>query len=349
MATTAATTTFSLFLLLTVSLHTAAGRPSPYLSKTSMFPNYQKMMATFKIFIYPPNAPINFTIPALSLFYNSLLSSHLATSNPEEAHLFFVPFAPQSTRSLDRVVAGIRAAHPYWDRSLGADHFYLSCDGVGASSSRNVVELKKNSVQISCFPSPADKFIPHKDVTLPPLSLARRLPPAPENKTVKFVGYYRRSGSLMGSELINGLKNDTKFLIESEPSDETIYIKRLKTSKFCLYVLDEEMEGFPEALAHGCVPVVITDRPIQDLPFMDVLRWQDIALFVGTRSGVEGLKRVLSHTCGERYEMMRSSGVAAAQHFVWNASPKPYDAFNMLMYQLWLRRHAIRYARWQIA
>lgn len=151
-----------------------------------------------------------------------------------------------------------------------------------------------------------------------------------------------------GSDLIRSLRDDPQFLIESEPSDQSVYIEKIRSSKFCLFAYEEgEVELLGVALAHGCVPVVITDRPIQDLPLMDVIRWSEIALFVGARVAHEELKRVLIRTCDSGgYEKMRRLGVAAAHHFSWNESPQPYDAFHMVMYQLWLRRHAIGYARW---
>ncbi|GAB4827497.1 hypothetical protein Ancab_034380 [Ancistrocladus abbreviatus] len=350
------TTVFSL-LILFLSLQTAAAaaaadHPSPYLSPTTLFQNYQKMLNNFKIFIYPQNTPVNFTNPILNLFYGSLLSSPFRTSDPEEAHLFFVPFPPnQSPRSLARLIADLRATYPYWQRTLGADHFYLSCEGVRPSSSRNVVELKKNAVQISCLPSRSGAFIPHKDITFPPLIHAppHLLPPKEKiSRTLKYVGYYRSSSSsTAGWGIIGSLISDSEFLIESEPSDQWTQVRRVESSKFCLFTYDGTLSGVGEALKYGCVPVVITDRPIQDLPFMDLLRWQDLALFVGSSNGDEELKHVLHDTSEERYERMRGLGMTAAQHFVWNASPQPLDAFHMLMYQLWFRRHAIRYARWE--
>lgn len=39
--------------------------------------------------------------------------------------------------------------------------------------------------------------------------------------------------------------------------------------------------------------------------------------------------------------------VDASKHFQWNQPPLPFDAFNTIMYQLWLRRHTVRYVRMQ--
>ncbi|KAI4299513.1 hypothetical protein L6164_032967 [Bauhinia variegata] len=304
------------------------------------------MVQNFRIFIYKPIKTLNFPTPAESLFYNSLQNSPFMTQNAEEADLFFVPLSPDfSPRSLARFIGSLRKEHPYWDRTLGADHFYLSCPGIRVVSDRNIVELKKNSVQVSCFPTRnIDEFVPHKDLTLPPLSNPPEAPHAPPNKTTAFLGYVRHGG-VNSSNLVNGLVNDPEFLIESEPSDMSTYAERLAGSKFCLFEYGNgDASWIGHALRFGCVPVVIADAPVNDLPFMDVLRWQEMAVFVRSR-GVEELKHVLRMTWRERYEHMRGLGVVASKHFVWNESPWPFDSFNTVMYQLWLRRHTIRYRR----
>lgn len=145
--------------------------------------------------------------------------------------------------------------------------------------------------------------------------------------------------------MVNELSSDPEFLIESEPSDLNSYAERIASSKFCLFEYGGgDVSGIGEALRFGCVPAVLTDRPIQDLPFSDVLRWQEIAVFV-ERRGVGELKRVLARRCGDRHEKMRGLGVTASRHFVWNETPQPLDSFHTLLYQLWLRRHTIRYVR----
>ncbi|KAJ4719949.1 Exostosin-like protein [Melia azedarach] len=345
---------FFLFLCFSLSLSLPL-HPTPYLSANTLFPNYQNMLQSFKIFTYTPPQPLVFSTPPESLLFSSLLNSSFITQDPEQAHLFFIPFSSNiSTRSLARVINTIRNDFPFWNRSLGADHFYISCEGFSFGSDRNVLELKKNSIQISCFPTPRDKFVPHKDVTLPPLAVPQAQQ-APTNKAKTYLGYVRY-GAIKDHNLIKGLGDDTEFLVDSEPSDQSTYEERLGLSKFCLFEFGEgEVCGITEAVRFSCVPVVITDRPIQDMPLMDVLRWQEIALFVGWdklkgRVKVEGLKRVLHRTCeDERYDELRGLCETAGHHFVWNEEPRPYDAFHMVMYQLWLRRHTIRYARREVA
>ncbi|KAH7511434.1 hypothetical protein JRO89_XSUnG0202700 [Xanthoceras sorbifolium] len=313
-------TTTSHFCLLFFSVALPAVlSSSPYLSPLTFLPNYQNMVKSFKVFIYTPPQPLLFSTPAESLFFSSLLNSSFLTPDPERAHLFFVPFPSGTpTRSISRLVNAIRNDLPFWNRTLGADHFYVSCDGLGFTADRNLVELKKNSVQISCFPAQRSMFVPHKDVTLPP----RVDPPAthaPANESKNYFGYVKYGA---------------------------VKSRAWSTS---------DVSGISDAVRFGCVPVVITDRPIQDLPLMDVLRWQELAVFVGWKNksggGIKGLRRVLDRTCGDekRYEGMRRSCMKAGQHFVWNEEPQLLDAFHMVMYQLWLRRHAIRYARREVA
>ncbi|KAM6558060.1 hypothetical protein CsatA_027299 [Cannabis sativa] len=320
--------------------------PTPYLSPLTFFPNYKTMLNTFKIFIYQPNTALAYNSNTQSLFYASLQKSPFATINGEQAHLFFIPF---STSDLSRIIRDIRKKFPYWNRTLGADHFYLSCgdNTTTTDSDRNVLELRKNSIQISCFPTSSyTKFIPHKDITLPPLpttatdTIINQL----SNVNQSYLGYFRYDGEGKDgshSVLVNQLAVDPDFLVDFEPFDEI----RASRSKFCLFEYgSSDMSRIGVALGLGCVPVVISDRLIKDLPFVDVVRWQEIAIFVRFGGGVDEVKHVLVRTSGEIYTHMRGMGMKASKHFLWHGSPQPFDCFNTLIYQLWLRRHTIRYA-----
>ncbi|CAA3020574.1 Hypothetical predicted protein [Olea europaea subsp. europaea] len=339
-------TTTPVFPLLLFATAVVAVPPSPYLSPTTLFQNYQNMLTNFKIFIYIPAKPFTFQNPAASLFYSSLLYSPFHTQDPSEAHVFFIPFSPEtSTRSLSRVVRDLRVNHPYWNRTLGADHFFVSPAGIDYSADRNVLELKKNSVQISVFPVISGNFIPHKDITLPPLNPAARVisTVAWNASTSSFLGYLKWDGKTE-SNFVEELKEDVDFLIDIE-RESLDHVEKVKNSKFCLLLHAGDVAWMVEAMAMGCVPVVIVDRPIQDLPLMDVLRWSDLGLLVAARSGAKRLKQVLNDVSEEKYGVMREMTSAASKHLVWNEETQPLDVFHMVIYQLWLRRHTIRYAR----
>lgn len=329
-----AATTVVLFLVVVVFSVSAGGGSSyssPYVSPTTLPQNYENMVTSFKIFVYS-SKPFSFPDAPASLFYNSLLRSPFLTQNADEAHLFLLPFSPDtSTRSLARLVRELRNTYPYWNRTLGADHFFVSPNGIDYSSDRNTLELKKNSVQISLFPVVSGYFIPHKDITLPPLSTS----PIQENSTTfSFLGHLKWDGKTEPN-LVKELKLDADFLVEEKLEKSN--------SKFCLFLYHGDVSGIVGAMASGCVPVIIVDRPIQDLPLMDILRWSDFGLLVA--GGAGRLKELLLDVSEEKYAEMRKLGVAASKHLVWNEEPQPLDAFHMVMYQLWLRRHAVRYAR----
>ncbi|KAL9226633.1 hypothetical protein vseg_002422 [Gypsophila vaccaria] len=336
---------------------TTATTYDPYYSKNILFSDYSKMISNLKIFVYPspPDTTVSNiyeTLPQpLSLFYTTLLNSPFITRHPSRATLFFLPFPPLPTRALARHIQYIRTAYPFWNRSLGADHFYLTRHGVGPGTTRNVVELLKNAVQVTSFPSPAREFVPHKDITLPPFSPPLTRPHAPPTATssTRYLGYSTSANPL------HDFQNDVDFLIKSDTSDDDVDMSNMEQSKFCLFSY-ADVAGLTKlgaALAHGCVPVIITDRPIQDLPLMEIIRWSEIALFVGPNVGTNELKRVMKGACeeGGGYERMRGLGVVAAQHMAWSSggeveTSQPLAAFQMVVYQLWLRRHVVRYEMW---
>lgn len=109
------------------------------------------MEKRFKIFMYregePPlvhNGPCMNLYTTEGRFIHELeLGNRFVTSNPEDAHLYFLPFSITMLRvyfykpkvydvtPLKRFVGDyinvVAHKYPFWNRSLGADHFMLSC------------------------------------------------------------------------------------------------------------------------------------------------------------------------------------------------------------------------------
>ncbi|KAI8008513.1 putative glycosyltransferase [Camellia lanceoleosa] len=131
--------------------------------------SYKSMERTFKIYVYeegePPvfhNGPCKDIYSMEGLFLSFMESNtHFRTRNPDLAHVYFLPFSVVmiietlfdpiigDKAVLKRTVGGyvrlVSRKYPYWNRSLGADHFMLSChdwvlhlpERVGSGESKN--------------------------------------------------------------------------------------------------------------------------------------------------------------------------------------------------------------------
>ncbi|XP_057497507.1 probable glycosyltransferase At3g07620 [Actinidia eriantha] len=103
------------------------------------------MTAHFKTYTYDPPKFFYFTTPSETQFHNSLLNSQFLSRNPNKAHLFFVPFPHDfPTRKLSRFIQDLRQKFSYWNRTLGADHFFVSRAGIAHAPNWNVLQLRRN-------------------------------------------------------------------------------------------------------------------------------------------------------------------------------------------------------------
>lgn len=78
-----------------------------------------------------------------------------------------------------------------------------------------------------------------------------------------------------------------------------------------------------------------------DLPFADILNWKSFSINVAT-SDIPLLKKILKRFSFEEYLILQRNALKARKHFQWHLSPVDYDAFYMVMYELWLRRSSVR-------
>lgn len=111
------------------------------------------MERMFKIFVYeegePPifhNGPCKSIYSMEGLFLSFMETEHsrvFKTRDPDQAHVYFLPFSVAMIveylfdpvirdkavlqRTVVDYVQTVSHKYPYWNRSLGADHFMLSC------------------------------------------------------------------------------------------------------------------------------------------------------------------------------------------------------------------------------
>lgn len=329
--------------------------------------DYREMNRSFKIYVYPhrrddPFAnvllPVTFepggNYASESYFKKSLMKSHFITKDPTEADLFFMPFSIARLRHDPRVgVAGIQdyvrdyvlnitRRYPYWNRTGGADHFYVACHSISRSAMDKASEVKMNAIQVVCSSSYfLPGYITHKDASLPQVWPRQGDPPniisSKRNKLAFFAGGIN---SPVREKLVKAWRNDSEIFAHYGRLT-TPYSDELLGSKFCLHVKGFEVNTarIADSLYYGCVPVIIANH--YDLPFADILNWKSFSVVVATLD-IPLLKRILKGVSSDKFSMFQSNVMKVRKHFQWHPSPVDYDAFCMVMYELWLRRSTIR-------
>ncbi|KAK9109069.1 hypothetical protein Sjap_017129 [Stephania japonica] len=250
--------------------------------------NYLAMEREFKVFVYPDGdhdtyfqTPRKLTGKYASegyFFQNIRESRRFRTDDPDRAHLFFIPISCHKMRGkgtsyenmtviVENYVQSLIMKYPYWNRTLGADHFFVTCHDVGVRATEGLPFLVKNSIRVVCSPSYDVGFIPHKDVALPQVLQPFALPAGGndiENRTT--LGFW------------SGHRN----------SKIRVILARVWENDTELYVVPKS---------------IVLELRIRFI--MDVYQVQ--------------------------------------KHFQWNSPPVRFDAFHMIMYELWLRRHVVKY------
>lgn len=344
--------------------------PGPYRDWNLFQADFQQMLVNLKIFVYPDIYNNNHSFAGIFLphpnpydpklgnhfsehmFKINLFQSPFLTSNPEEAHFFFLPFSINSLRNDPRVhseasiadfvamyAKNISGSFGFWNRSLGADHFYVCCHSVGRNAASKFLDLHRNAIQVVCSSSYYHKFyVAHKDVALP--QVWPRLPESswvPEHKRMRLAFFAGRlQNSRIRQLLMSMWENDTS--IDIFPGNlRNSYEEGFRKSKYCLHVKGYEVNTarISDAIHFGCVPVIISDH--YELPFANVLDWSKFSVIIH-HDDVQNLKAILLAISEKMYASFLANLRQVRKHFQWHTSPQDYDSFHMTLYQLWLRR-----------
>ncbi|EYU18173.1 hypothetical protein MIMGU_mgv1a009927mg [Erythranthe guttata] len=324
------------------------------------------MNRTLKIFIYPHRKDdpfANILLPvdsepsgnyaSESYFKKVLSSSHFVTADPSAADLFFLSFSIARLRHDPRVgidgiqdfvrdyIFNVSRKYPYWNRSGGADHFYVACHSIGRSAMEKVARVKLNAIQIVCSSSYyISSYVAHKDASLPQIWPREGDPPNLARERSKLAFFAGSINSPVREKLLQVWKNDSEISVHFGHLS-TSYSEELLTSKFCLHVKGFEVNTarIGDALYNGCVPVIIANH--YDLPFQDIINWNSFSIVIATLD-IPLLKKILQGTSFDEFSILRDNVLKARVHFQWHLSPVDYDAFYMVMYELWLRRSSTR-------
>ncbi|KAL3700457.1 hypothetical protein R1sor_018479 [Riccia sorocarpa] len=339
-----------------------------YKSPRLFFEDFREMVCKFKVFVYPMTEEGTYSkifqphgkeptgnYASEHYFKLALMNSHFVTTDPSEADLFYMPFSIVEMRSHPDIgtkgiryfvkdyVDEIRKEYPFWNRSAGADHFYVNCHSIGRTATDEARHVRSNVIQVVCSSSYfLQPFLPHKDATIPQIWPRSGFPEeAASIKQRKTLAFFAGAGnSPVRAAVGRQWSNDSEIKVYTSRID-TPYDQALLGSKFCLHVKGFEVNTarLADAIFYGCVPVIIA--AYHDLPFNDVLDWNQLAVVI-PEADIPKMKTILKSITPSRYEQMQRNVMQIRKHFQWHVKPEPLDTFYMVMYELWLRRHLVR-------
>ncbi|KAK7856177.1 probable glycosyltransferase At5g03795 isoform X1 [Quercus suber] len=277
---------------------------------------YEQMERVFKIYMYPDEGlEMYYQLPRKltgkhsneGFFFKNLNESRFLTTVPREAHLKFIPISTYRMQGKRRSYEKMAIVVQKYVQSLvskyhycdpNEDHFFVNCHDIGVIAA-NGVPLLENASQVVCGSWFASEFRPSKDVILP----AQKLQP--------FSPHPNRNSRIHRSE------------------DEAEFDKKLCPCQINPFYT----ACIAESISDGCIPVVSLSE--LDLPFKDTLDWTKFSVTVTGNENL--LQYTVKDIDNQTFTKLHKNLLKVQKHFTWNTPPVRFDAFHMVMYELWKR------------
>ncbi|XP_024960442.1 probable glycosyltransferase At3g07620 [Cynara cardunculus var. scolymus] len=343
-------------------------RGSIYRNPSMFHRSYLLMEKLFKVYVHeegePPlfhTGPTNNIYSIEGLFLNYMENDpHFRISDPDRAHVYFLPFSVamildnlfdpiiRDKAVLGRVIGDyvhtVSSRYPYWNRSLGSDHFMLSCHDWGPRATWYVHSLYFTSIRLLCNANTSEFFNPRKDASIPEISLHIGETttitgglPASNRTTLAFFAGGQFHGKIRPLLFQHWKDKDQDIQLYDRVPKNVSYHEMMKTSRFCLCPSGFEVASprITEAIYAECVPVLISQHYV--LPFSDVLNWDAFSVRVLV-SEIPNLKKILLGISDDKYTRLQENVKMVQRHFLVNNPAKRYDVYHMILHSLWLRR-----------
>ncbi|KAG6413233.1 hypothetical protein SASPL_125941 [Salvia splendens] len=295
-----------------------------------------------------------------------LLSSPVRTLNPQEADWFYVPVYTtcdltrdglplpfKSPRVMRSAIQLISTTSPYWNRTQGADHFFIVPHDFGAcfhyqediAVERGILPLLERATLVQTFGQRNHVCQREGSITIPPYAPPQKMqthvipPITPRAIFVYFRGlFYDVGNDPQGGYYARGarasvwenFKNNPLFDISTEHTPT--YYEDMQRAIFCLCPLGWApwSPRLVEAVVFGCIPVIIADHIV--LPFADAIPWEDIGVFVHERD-VPKLDTILTSipidVILRKQRLLANPSMKQAMLFPQPAQPG--DAFHQIL------------------
>eukprot|EP00850_Spirogloea_muscicola_P003209 SM000013S26378 [mRNA] locus=s13:65372:67766:- [translate_table: standard] len=305
------------------------------------------------------------------LFHAALLTSAARTLDPAAADWFYAPVYTtcdltagglplpfKSPRMMRAAIAHVAARWPYWNRSEGADHFFVVPHDFGAcfhyqeekAVERGILPVLARATLVQTFGQRRHVCLQPGSIVAPPYAPPHKMQTrlvsqsVPRSTFVYFRGlfydeindpeggYYARGAR---AAIWENFRNNVLFDISKE--HPASYYEDMQRSVFCLCPLGWApwSPRIVESVAFGCIPVIIADDIV--LPFADAIPWRQLAVFVAERD-VPQLDAILTAIPAKRVLFMQqrlaSPAIKQARGslaMLFHQPPQPGDVFHQIL------------------
>ncbi|KAL3522044.1 hypothetical protein ACH5RR_014878 [Cinchona calisaya] len=331
------------------------------------------MEKRFKVWVYKEGEPPIFHSSAAKEMYcieghfideleNS--NSSLIARHPDEAITFFIPvgvskivqylYKPKNDYRRDRLqnvfadyVGVVSSKYNYWNRSNGADHFYVGCHDWSPYLSLGHPKLFKNLIRALCNANTSEGFVPKRDVSLPEIRIrgSDLGPPLdgqhPKNRSILAFFAGGPHGYVRIRLLEHWKDKDDDIQVHGYLPKELNYFELMQKSKYCLCASGYEVASprVLESIFSGCVPVIISDGFVP--PFSDVLDWSKFSVHIPVAK-IPEIKSILKGISMDEYLEKHKVLMQVQHHFILHRPAQPFDILHMVLHSIWLRRLNVR-------